>query len=146
LYWAWNSNPTETYYDIVADYTKGYTTDDDLTIQGKYMVQQFKDNAKEAKSFLTTSALLPEMELKPSIILYPNPLTTNILNIEYGNMEREDYNQIQIKNINGQTVKSIQVDDKLPCQINLEGIIPGTYFISFISDVNSYTSKLVITN
>ena len=146
LYWAWNSNPTETYYDIVSDYTKGYSTESDLTIQGKYMVQQFKDNAKEAQTFLATSAFFPEMDLQKTILIYPNPLNSNVLNIEYENIKSEDYQDIQVINIYGQIVKSIQLDGKLPCQLNLEGIAPGTYFLTFISDVNSYTSKLVITN
>ena len=54
LFWAWNSNPTEIYYDIVADYAKGYSTKADLTAHGQYIVQQFQENAKEAMAFLTT--------------------------------------------------------------------------------------------
>lgn len=146
LYWAWNSNPTETYYDIVSDYTKGYSTDADLTSQGKYMVQQFKENAKEAKAFMSTSAFLPKVELHPAILLYPNPLTSCILNVEYEGMEKEDFKKIQVKNIYGLTVKTIYLENKLPYQLKLDGIASGTYFISFISDVKSFTRKLVITN
>ena len=146
LYWAWNSNPLETYYDIVADYTKGYSTEADLTIQGKYMVQQFKDNAKEAKSFWPTSARLPELELKQTIVLYPNPLTSNILNIDYRNMEQEDIIQIQLKNLFGQTIKDFQVNENMPCQLILAGIAPGTYFVYLKSETKSFARKLVIRN
>ena len=148
LYWAWNSNPEEIYYDIVADYTKGYSTEADLTEQGKYMVQQFKEFAKEAKSFQATSAYMPQLELQKSILLYPNPLTSNVLNIEYGNMKREDFQQIQLKNIYGQTVKNIHLDPGYsgPSQIKLDGIASGTYFITFLSDVKCFNSKLVIRN
>ena len=146
LFWAWNSNPTETYYDIVADYSKGYSTDADLTEHGKHIVQQYKENAKEATSFLPTSAFLPEQELKRSILLYPNPLTSNELNIEYRNIERADLNRIQIKDIFGQTVKNIQIDSHMPEHITLNGISSGTYFLYFTSEIRSYTSKLVISN
>lgn len=145
LFWAWNSNPKETYYDIVADYNKGYSTEADLTIHGQHIVQQFKEYAKEASAFGPTSAFLPTMELNQSVLLYPNPLTSNVLHLEYGNMESKGYKQIQLKNILGQTVQNIQVDGQMPSQLNLEGMGSGTYFLSFISDVKSITRKLVIS-
>lgn len=146
LFWAWNSNPNETYYDIVANYTKGYTTEADLTEHGKFIVQQYQENAKEAKAFLPTSTSMIELDASPSILLYPNPLTSNVLNIDYRNIEHEGFEQIQLKNIVGRTVKNIQIDDVLPGQLVLGGIASGTYFLYFRSDVKSYTSKLVITN
>ena len=146
LFWAWNSNPNETYYDIVANYTKGYTTEADLTEHGKFIVQQYKENAKEAKAFLPTSTSMIDQEASPSILLYPNPLTSNVLNIDYRNIEHEGFEQIQLKNIVGRTVKNIQIDDVLPGQLVLDGIASGTYFLYLRSDVKSYTSKLVIMN
>ncbi len=146
LFWAWNSNPNETYYDIVANYTKGYTTEADLTEHGKFIVQQYKENAKEAKAFLPTSTSMIDQEASPSILLYPNPLTSNVLNIDYRNIEHEGFEQIQLKNIVGRMVKNIQIDDVLPGQLVLDGIASGTYFLYLRSDVKSYTSKLVIMN
>jgi hypothetical protein len=146
LFWAWNSNPDETYYDIVADYAKGYSTDADLTVHGQHIVQQFKENAKEAMSFLPTSAFLPETELKQSILLYPNPLTSNALNVECRNLEREGFTRIEIKNIFGQTVENIQTNGNLPTQLILNRMASGTYFLSFKSNEKSYVSKLVIRN
>jgi hypothetical protein len=146
LFWAWNSNPTETYYDIVADYAKGYSTDADLTEHGKHIVQQYKENAKEATAFQPTSAFLPEKELNESILIYPNPLTSSELNIIYQNIEGMDFNRIQIKNIFGQTVKNVQVDGQVPGHLILNGLASGTYFLYFTSEAKSYTSKLVISN
>ncbi len=146
LFWAWNSNPTETYYDIVADYSKGYSTEADLTAHGQKIVQQFKENAKEASSFLPTSAFLPKSELNRSILLYPNPLTSSELKIEYRNMERKEFTQIQVKNIFGQTVKNIQPSEAMPSQLLLDGIASGTYFLYFRNAETSYTSKLLIRN
>ena len=146
LFWAWNSNPEETYYDIVADYAKGYSSETDLTIHGQYIVQQFKENAKEATAFLPTSAFLPESELNQSILLYPNPLTSSELKVEYRNMEREGFTQIQVKNIFGQTVKNIQTNEILPGKLMLDGIASGTYFLCFRNEQKSYTSKLLIMN
>jgi hypothetical protein len=142
LFWAWNCNPDEQYYDIVADYTKGYSTEADLTLHGQHIVQQFKENAKEAKVYLPTSAFLPEME-KKSIRVYPNPLTSNTLNVEYGTLGNDFY-QIQVRNMLGQTVQYIQVDDQMPGRLNLEGISSGTYLLHFTSDAKSFTSKLVV--
>lgn len=146
LFWAWNSNPNETYYDIVANYTKGYTTEADLTEHGKFIVQQYKENAKEAKAFLPTSTSMIELDASQSILLYPNPLTSNVLNIDYRNIENEGFEQIQLKNIVGRTVKNIQIDDVLPGQLVLDGIASGTYFLCFRNEQKSYTSKLLITN
>lgn len=146
LFWAWNSNPTETYYDIVADYAKGYSSEADLTIHGQFIVQQFKENAREATAFLPATGFLPEMRLNQSILLYPNPLTTNELNVEYEDMEREGFNQIQVKNSFGQTVKNIQTDEILTGKLMLDGIASGTYFLCFRNNKKSFTSKLVIRN
>lgn len=146
LFWAWNSNPTETYYDIVADYTKGYTTDADLTVHGQHIVQNFKDVAKEAKVFLPTSASLPMQDFKQSILVYPNPLTSNVLNIKYPNDQMRDLKQIQLKNMLGQTIRTFQLTDNMPEQLMIDGIAPGTYFLHFIKDANSYSSKVIITN
>ncbi|MCA1759012.1 MAG: glycoside hydrolase family 5 protein, partial [Bacteroidales bacterium] len=80
LFWAWNSNTNETYYNIAANYTKGYSTDDDLTEHGKYIVNQFRENAKEAKAFISTSTGYNKLETGQSLLLYPNPLTLGTLN------------------------------------------------------------------
>lgn len=146
LFWAWNSNPDETYYDIVADYTKGYASEADLTEHGKFIVQQYKENAKEAKAFLPTSTSMLERGASQSILLFPNPLTSNILNIDYRNIEKQGFKQIQLKNMLGCTVKNIQTGDKMPTQLVLDHITSGTYFLHFRSDDKTYASKLVIMN
>lgn len=128
--WSWQSNSTEA----------------DLTEHGKFIVQQFKENAKEAKAFLPTSTSMIELDASQSILLYPNPLTSNVLNIDYRNIENEGFEQIQLKNIVGRTVKNIQIDDVLPGQLVLDGIASGTYFLCFRNEQKSYTSKLLITN
>jgi hypothetical protein len=145
LFWAWNSNPNETYYDIVADYTKGYSTDADLTVHGQYIVQNFKDNAREARVFTPTSAFMPEQNQNQPIQVFPNPLTSPMLTIRYLNGKKKDYRQIELKNMLGQTVRTFQMTDNMPDQLMIDGIAPGTYFLHFIKDVNSYTSKLIVT-
>jgi mannan endo-1,4-beta-mannosidase len=144
LFWAWNSNPNETYYDIVANYTKGYSNEADLTEHGKYIVQQFKDNSKEAKSFLATSSSMIRDEKKSSIIIYPNPLTSNILNIEYRNIGNNAIEQIQLKNINGCTVKNFQMDFQLPEHLVFDNVATGAYFLYFNGIEESYSTRLVI--
>ncbi|MDP3914729.1 MAG: cellulase family glycosylhydrolase [Bacteroidota bacterium] len=146
LFWAWNSNPNETYYDIVANYTKGYSTEADLTEHGKFIVQQFKDNAKEAKSFLPTSSSMIDLEASPSIWVFPNPLTSKVLNVDFRNIEREKIKQIQLKNILGTTVKDFHPESALTGQLVLDGIAPGTYFLCFRNGQERFTSKLLITN
>jgi hypothetical protein len=146
LFWAWNSNPDETYYDIVANYTKGYSTEADLTEHGKFIVQQFKDNAKEAKAFLPTSSSMIDLEASPSIWVFPNPLTSKVLNIDFRSVERQKIKQIQLKNILGTTIRDFHVESALSGQLVLDGIAPGTYFLCFRNERESYTSKLMITN
>ncbi len=146
LFWAWNSEPTQIYYNIVADYAKGYTTEADLTEHGKFIVQQYKDNAKEAKAFLPTSTSMIDMETSPSIGVFPNPLTSKVLNVDFRNIEEMKIKQIQLKNILGTTIKDFQIESALSGQLVLDGIAPGTYFLCFRNDQKSYTSKLLITN
>lgn len=146
LFWAWNSNPNETYYDIVADYSKGYSTDTDLTEHGKYIVQQFKDNAKEAASFFATSSTIIEINNESAIKIFPNPLYYNILNIDYSNIESKAIQQIQLKNINGRTIKNIEVDDFLPEQLVFDDIAAGMYFLYFKGHKENYTAKVVISD
>ena len=144
LFWAWNSNPDEIHYDIVADYSKGYTTEADLTEHGKYIVQQFKGNAKEAASFLATSATTIEINNESAIHVFPNPLFSNILNIHYGNIDSKTIQQIQLKNINGSTIKNIEVDGFLPEQLVIEDIAAGTYFLHFRGNSEYFSTKIVI--
>jgi len=146
LFWAWNSNPNETYYDIVANYTKGYSTEADLTEHGKFIVQQFKDNAKEAKAFLPTSTSMIDLETSPMIRVFPNPLTSRVLNVNFRNIEQKEIKQIQLKNILGTTVKDFQIESALSGQLVLDGIAPGTYFLCFRNEKESFTSKLLIRN
>ena len=146
LFWAWNSNPNETYYDIVANYTKGYSTDADLTEHGKFIVQQFKENAKEAKAFLPTSTSMIELEANPSIWIFPNPLTSKVLNVDFRGVEKHEIKQIQLKNVMGATIKHFLPESALSGQLVLDGIAPGTYFLCFRNDQKIFTSKLLIRN
>lgn len=145
LFWAWNSNPDETYYDIVANYTKGYSTEADLTEHGKFIVQQFKDNAKEAGSFLATSSSMIESGEKNSVLIYPNPLKNNILRIDYSNVKNSNFEQIQLKNLNGCTIKNFPAGNNITDELVLENIASGTYFLHFNGNDESYSTKLVIT-
>lgn len=146
LFWSWHDSKDYTYYNIVADYAKGYSTDADLTVHGQYIVQNFKEVAKEAKLFVPTSAFMPEQNLNQSILVYPNPLTSQLLNIRYPDGQTRDYRQIQLRNLQGQTITTFQATDHRPDQLKIDGIAPGTYFLHFIKDDGSYTSKLIVTN
>lgn len=145
LFWAWNSNTDETYYNIVANYTKGYLTDTDLTSHGQLIVQQFKEHAKEAVTFLPTSAFLPEKELGNRITFYPNPLNSGVLTINYAEANWKDYQLIQVCNMLGQPIRSYKMKEQMPGQLILEDIAPGSYFLHFTGKGKSFTSKLLIT-
>ena len=146
LFWAWNSNPNETYYDIVANYTKGYATEADLTEHGKYIVQQFKDNAKEAGSFLATSSSMFESEKRNSINIYPNPLNNSVLKIDYKNLKNSIFERIELKNLNGSTLKNFPTGNNKTEQLVLENVAAGTYLLYFEGNKESFSTKLVITN
>lgn len=146
LFWAWNSNPDEIHYDIVANYTKGYSTEADLTEHGKYIVQQFKDNAKEAGLFLATSSSMIESGKKNSVIIYPNPLNNSVLKIDYKNINNSTFEHIQLKNLNGSTIKNFTTGSNKTDQLVLENVAAGTYFLYFEGNNESFSTKLVITN
>ena len=146
LFWAWNSQTDETYYNIVANYTKGFSTDNDLTEHGKYIVNQFRENAKEAKSFTITSSGSPEPEVGQTFLLYPNPLNLGTLNIDYRNTGKEKISQIRISNSQGCMVKKIEINDEMPHQLQLHDIPSGAYFVQFISEEGNFSSKLIIIN
>lgn len=146
LFWAWNSNPDETYYDIVANYGVGYSTDADLTEHGKFIVQQFRDHAKEAKAFWATSTSMIEPDENQSIRIFPNPLTSGVLNLNLAGIEKQKIRQIELKNVLGATVKDFQIERAFSGQLVLDGIAPGTYFLCFRNEKKSYTSKVLIMN
>lgn len=146
LFWSWFDTNNFPCYDIVADYNKGYITDADLTVHGQYMMQNFKEVAKEAKVFIPTSAFMPQQDLKQSILVYPNPLTSQVLNIRYPKGQKGDFRQIQLLNMLGQPVRTFQLSDHIPDRLMVDDIAPGTYFLHFIKDAGSYTSKLIVTN
>jgi hypothetical protein len=146
LFWAWNSNPNETYYDIVANYTKGYVNEADLTEHGKFIVQQFKDNAKEAGSFLATSSSMIESEKKNSVNIYPNPLNNSVLKIDYKNLKNSTFENIQLKNLNGSIIKNFPTGKNKTEQLVLENVAAGTYLLYFEGNKESFSTKLVITN
>ena len=83
----------------------------------------------------TKSALVSE------IIIFPNP-TSELLNIEFNNLNSDDYN-ISIKNMDG-----VSVLNKIDCKnglINVSRLIKGTYLIEF-HDIkkNNFTFKKFI--
>jgi hypothetical protein len=146
LFWAWNSNTNETYYNIVANYTKGYSADDDLSEHGKYIVNQFREISKEAKSFKTTSSVYHELEVGQSLLMYPNPLTLGTLSIDYKNTGNRKISEIRINNSQGGMVKRIDVNDVMPNQLHLHDIPSGSYFVQFIGEAGNFSSKLIILN
>ena len=146
LFWAWNSNTNETYYNIVANYSKGYSADDDLSEHGKYIVNQFREISKEAKSFTTTSSVYHELEVGQSLLMYPNPLTLGTLSIDFKNSGNGKISEIRINNSQGGMVKRIDVIDVMPNQLHLHDIPSGSYFVQFIGEGGNFSSKLIILN
>jgi len=146
LFWAWNSNTNETYYNIVANYSKGYSADDDLSEHGKYIVNQFREISKEAKSFKTTSSGYHELEVGQSLLMYPNPLTLGTLSIDYEDTGNGKISEIRINNSQGGMVKRIDVNDVMPDQLHLHDIPSGSYFVQFIGEAGNFSSKLIILN
>ena len=103
------------------------------------------ENKFNRRSFLATSSSMIELRNESSIIIFPNPLFTSILNIGYRNIENITIEQIQLKNINGGTVKTFEIKE-LPEQLVLDDVASGTYFLYFKSPEKSYNTKIVIAN
>lgn len=79
-------------------------------------------------------------------MLYPNPLTLGVLNIDYRNTGNGKISQIRINNSHGGLVKKIDVNDQMPNQLQLNDIPSGAYFVQFIGNVGNFSSKLIIMN
>jgi len=142
LFWAWNSNPDEQHYDIVSNYTKGFTSEADLTEHGKYIVQQFKENAIESSIFFLTgidSENLP----KSKIAVYPNPISSGKLNINYGETFDLDLQLIQIVNVFGEVVKSISIENEKPMVIDFSNLASGIYGLKFTGKTTSICHKVM---
>ena len=71
--------------------------------------------------------------------IYPNP-SNNFVNIQFKN---ETDGMIYIKNIAGQVVKTVKVND-LNTNISTQDLSAGTYLITWMSKGKTSTSKLVI--
>lgn len=143
LFWAWNSNPDEQYYDIVSNYTKGYSTEDDLTEHGKFIVQQFKANATESSVFFTTS-INSEKLPRSKIMVFPNPLNTDKLNISYNETIGRDMQLIQVFNVFGKLVKFVNIENENPSTLDFSDLASGIYVVKFSGKTTSLCHKVML--
>jgi len=78
------------------------------------------------------------IENKNEVRIFPNP-TTGIVNL----IGVENFEQMQIFNIQGKLVKNIT---SYTNQINMSNLSPGNYILKIISNKTVITKKLIIIN
>ena len=96
LFWSWFDQPQNIYYNIVKDGCTGYNSDADLTVAGNNIVNGA--NGVRAKSKLATiytpapatrqaaagrEAGLSRPESTDELLLYPNPVTSGRLTVQF---------------------------------------------------------------
>ncbi len=76
------------------------------------------------------------------LTIYPNP-SNSVVTI---NLNTDDYTELDICNLYGQKVKSIDTDTKKKIKLNIENLTGGIYFIRLMQNsIVVETEKLVIT-
>ena len=83
---------------------------------------------------------LQEMKVKSSISVYPNP-ATNFINVT--GLDVAVNNKLVIKNIQGNTMREVNVNTGSSCLINIETLPRGTYFITLFAGNESRSVKFV---
>ncbi|NBL64191.1 T9SS type A sorting domain-containing protein [Flavobacterium sp. NST-5] len=75
-----------------------------------------------------------------TLSVFPNP-SNGIVNIS--NAENALLNNVAVMDINGRTVKNIQLSDVLEAQINISDLSAGVYMMNISSDQGTITKKIV---
>jgi hypothetical protein len=77
--------------------------------------------------------------------LYPNP-STSYITLKY-DLLKSSLVQLYMYDINGRQVKSMsqnQSQGRQTCTLNLNGMLPGIYFIKILFDRTTYSQKVII--
>lgn len=80
-------------------------------------------------------------QLAAQINLYPNP-TSTVVNVDLGELT-DKVRQIQLFNLNGQLIKSIQTIEKIN-QIEVNNLSSGLYILQVHTQLGSYNQKFVV--
>lgn len=99
----------------------------------RYVEEKFTSEKQNVFSSITESK-------KNLITVYPNP-TKNILHIEGLNATVQC--DVKIINENGSIVLSTQINKNTSCNLNIQNLSSGVYYVSFISNQNTITKKFI---
>ncbi len=89
---------------------------------------------------VTSSNLRTDEFLSSKFSTYPNP-STNIVTVS--NSENIIFTEVAITDINGRTVKNINVNDLSEVQINVSDLNSGVYFMNITSDSGKAVKKFI---
>ena len=142
----------ESYLAMVGSYGDGGVSNDLITGTSGSSAPStaFYYDYTDQTWYYTSSSPMVRMNFDPSLGLnentsesefsiYPNP-SNNFVNIQFKN---ETDGMIYIKNIAGQVVKTVKVND-LNTNISTQDLSAGTYLITWMSKGKTSTSKLLI--
>lgn len=103
----------------------------------------------DIENALNDTIIFPEYKpFNKGLIIYPNPLFNEILNVQFTNSERSDL-RIEIYDVNGKLCRSKAYPELFEMgthkvTVDLIGIPKGVYVIKSILKEKVYTSKLII--
>ncbi len=74
----------------------------------------------------------------PVLMVYPNP-AENILNIAV-----EQFNKIEITDMFGKVVATIDTTEQRPVQVNVNNLANGEYFVKVVTENGAFVEKIFI--
>lgn len=89
---------------------------------------------------VTTTGLGVNEAFARKFSIYPNP-ANNVLNIS--NNDNIVLNNVEINDINGRTIKTIEANNVSEIQINVAELSAGVYFLNINSDAGSAVKKII---
>ena len=147
-----NTNPTDftvissgTHIGVPVEWTEYTFNLDDYAGQNVYIAINYISDDSFAllvDDFVvaTGGELNTKNHLASQFSVYPNP-TRDVINIS--NSDNILINNIKIMDINGRTVKSLQLNDVTDAQVNISDLSGGVYLMNVSSDRGSMTKKIV---
>jgi hypothetical protein len=137
-----SSTKTTSYYRV------NLNTFEAAAIMSSQQVYNVSDFANENFAFDKKSDVIAKTLSVNAINVYPNPVTSNRLNVQFSNFKTGKYN-IQINEMEGKTIlkKEVNISGSQLENIWLSSITAGTYLINVINQQGEliYSNKIIVS-
>ena len=94
----------------------------------------------QGSKFCGTTTGIKESKLQQEIQVYPNPAASGAFTLQLTN---DTYDQLQIININGQTVKTLSIQNQAELKLKPD-LKPGIYLLRFSNHKGTVTKRIVV--